>query len=40
MIAFIEDHRAVHGVEPIGHIPPAEAEDRFYADLAIGHAAA
>jgi putative transposase len=27
-------------LEPIGHIPPAEAEDRYYAELATHHAAA
>ena len=27
-------------LEPIGHIPPAEAEDRYYAELATRHAAA
>ena len=44
MIAFIDDHRQAHGVEPIcinnrrllepiGNIPPAEAEERYYAML-------
>ncbi len=27
-------------LEPIGHIPPAEAEDRYYAELATRHVAA
>ena len=27
-------------LEPIGHIPPAEAEDRYYAELAARHEAA
>jgi transposase InsO family protein len=27
-------------LEPIGHIPPAEAEDRYYAELATRHAEA
>ena len=27
-------------LEPIGHIPPAEAEDRCHAELATRHAAA
>jgi putative transposase len=27
-------------LEPIGHLPPAEAEDRYYAALAIRHVAA
>jgi putative transposase len=27
-------------LEPIGHVPPAEAEDRYYAALAIRHVAA
>jgi transposase InsO family protein len=27
-------------LEPIGHIPPAEAEDRSYAELATRHVAA
>jgi len=41
MITFIDDNRGSYGVEPIcrvlpiapaiGNIPPAEAEDQFYA---------
>jgi hypothetical protein len=31
MIAFIDDHRGAYGVEPIGNIPPAEAEERYHA---------
>ena len=27
-------------LEPIGHIPPADAEDRYYAQLATSHTAA
>ena len=27
-------------LKPIGHIPPAEAEQRYHAELATGHAAA
>lgn len=27
-------------LEPIGHIPPAEAEDRYHAELATRHVAA
>jgi hypothetical protein len=26
MIAFIDDHREAYGVEPVGNVPPAEAE--------------
>lgn len=33
MIAFIDEHRGHYGVEPIGNIPPAEAEANFYAAL-------
>lgn len=30
MTAFIDEHRAIYGVEPIGNIPPAEAEAIYY----------
>ncbi len=37
MISFIDEHRSVLGhrrlLEPIGNIPPAEAEERYYAML-------
>ncbi len=26
MVAFIDTHRAEHGVEPIGNVPPVELE--------------
>ena len=33
MKAFIDEHRDAYGVEPIGNIPPAEAEAAYYAQL-------
>jgi hypothetical protein len=29
-VSFIDDHRDVYGVEPIGNIPPAEAGQRWW----------
>jgi len=35
MKAFIDEHREVYGVEPIGSIPPAEAEAAYYTQLEV-----
>jgi hypothetical protein len=35
MVAFIDQHRDRYGVEPIGYVPPAEYEARYYEQAAV-----
>jgi hypothetical protein len=30
MVWFIDTHRGIYGVEPIGHVPPVEFEEAYY----------